>query len=299
MNSLRIRAPLVPKAFDIGITRTIKPNHSCAPVGVKVAERATANNRHISNNFVVSSSGKKEVYLKTIHKGKVFTSSAGFRIGTPMITQRRNYSSYIPPIYQSSAKLIKSHYGGTTPIDYLKTQPETDADVEAFDRRQFSYLMNSTMRFGITAAAQSVVIKFLSNWSANKKVLAVAQIEVDISKIDIGRTITITWRGKPVFIKHRTEEEINAINAVPMEELRDPQTDDQRTNDKNWSILLAICTHLGCVPVTDAGAFNAFFCPCHGSHYDAAGRIRRGPAPLNLEVPKHEFVQGGQMVILG
>ncbi|KAL0488172.1 ubiquinol-cytochrome c reductase iron-sulfur subunit [Acrasis kona] len=199
MNSLRLRAPLVPKAFNVGLTHKGTPSHSCAPVGVYVPESSTANNKHISNNFVVSSSAKKEVYLKTLHKGNVFSNKTGFRIGTPIVVrQTRSYSSYVPEYYAKGGKLIKSHYGGDNPIEFLKPQPETDDQVEAYDQRQFAYLVNSTMRFGITAATQSLLIKFLSNLSANKRVLAVSQIEVDISKVAVGRTITITWRGKPV-----------------------------------------------------------------------------------------------------
>lgn len=142
-------------------------------------------------------------------------------------------------------------------------------------------------------------MKLLYSWTASADVLAVSKIEVDLSAIPIGKTVTITWRGKPVFIRHRTDAEIKEAQGTPMSELKDPQADVDRAKDPNWIILLAICTHLGCVPVTDAGAFNAFFCPCHGSHYDVSGRIRRGPAPLNLEVPKHSFADGGNTLVLG
>ncbi len=176
---------------------------------------------------------------------------------------------------------------------YLKPQEE------GHDPRQFAYLANTGTRFVWSAGIRLLAFKFLHSISASAEVLALATIEVDVSKIDPGKTITITWRGKPVFIKHRTAQEIEDIKATPMSDLKDPQPDEQRVKDENWSVLLAICTHLGCVPVTDAGAYNAFFCPCHGSHYDASGRIRRGPAPLNLEVPKHAFTEGGKVIVLG
>ena len=105
------------------------------------------------------------------------------------------------------------------------------------------------------------------------------------------------WRGKPVFIRHRTEAEIKAAEAVPLDELRDPQTDDSRVREnpegelqRQWLVMIGICTHLGCVPLGERGDFNGWFCPCHGSHYDTSGRIRKGPAPLNLEVPEYTFL---------
>ena len=106
----------------------------------------------------------------------------------------------------------------------------------------------------------------------------------------VGNTITVKWRGKPVFIRHRTEEEIAEANAVDVSSLRDPQSDTDRTNNQQWLVALGVCTHLGCVPITNAGDYKGWFCPCHGSHYDNSGRIRKGPAPLNLEIPEWSFM---------
>lgn len=100
----------------------------------------------------------------------------------------------------------------------------------------------------------------------------------------------IKWRGKPVFIRHRTPDEIEEANKVKVESLRDPQADSDRVKNPEWLIMLGICTHLGCVPIGEAGDFGGWFCPCHGSHYDISGRVRRGPAPLNLEIPEYEYV---------
>lgn len=100
----------------------------------------------------------------------------------------------------------------------------------------------------------------------------------------------IKWRGKPVFIRHRTPDEIEEANKVKVESLRDPQADSDRVKDPEWLIMLGICTHLGCVPIGEAGDYGGWFCPCHGSHYDISGRVRRGPAPLNLEIPEYEYV---------
>ncbi|KAL9655841.1 hypothetical protein ABK040_000903 [Willaertia magna] len=195
---------------------------------------------------------------------------------------------------ESVKKLIetapKYGYHGDNINEYLK---EGD-----YDKRQFVYFVANSARFIYSAGVRLAVLKFLYSWSAAADVLAVAKIEVDVSNVPKGKTITVTWRGKPVFIKHRTEEEIKNINSYPLSALKDPQSDAERTKNEDWSVLLAICTHLGCVPVTDAGIMNAFFCPCHGSHYDASGRIVKGPAPLNLEVPKHSFATESLIVLV-
>jgi len=128
-------------------------------------------------------------------------------------------------------------------------------------------------------------------------VLALAQIDVDISAIEAGQAIKTVWRKQPIFIRNLTPAEIQAANAVDAGSLRDPQSLAERTKEghNNWLITLGVCTHLGCVPLGAAegenrGEYGGYFCPCHGSHYDTAARIRKGPAPLNLEVPEYEFL---------
>jgi ubiquinol-cytochrome c reductase iron-sulfur subunit len=125
-------------------------------------------------------------------------------------------------------------------------------------------------------------------------VLALASTEVDLSGVEEGMRVTVTWRGKPVFIDHRTGEEIEKARAVPLDELRDPQSDDARVIEPQWLVVVGVCTHLGCVPLGQKsgdprGDYGGWFCPCHGSHYDTSGRIRRGPAPQNLIVPEYAF----------
>jgi ubiquinol-cytochrome c reductase iron-sulfur subunit len=135
-------------------------------------------------------------------------------------------------------------------------------------------------------------------------VLALSSIRVDVSGVEPGTQLTVKWLGKPVFIRRRTEEEIAAARDVTVSELPDPLADnaniasDADASDENrsldetgeWLVMMGVCTHLGCVPLGDAGDFGGWFCPCHGSHYDTSGRIRRGPAPRNLPVPTAEFV---------
>lgn len=135
----------------------------------------------------------------------------------------------------------------------------------------------------------------ISQMSPSADVLAVASTEVDLSAIQPGQAIKAVWRKQPLFVRNLTPREIAAADAVALESLRDPETLADRTIRENWLITLGICTHLGCVPLGVAegenrGEFDGYFCPCHGSHYDTAGRIRKGPAPLNLEVPEYEFV---------
>ncbi len=120
--------------------------------------------------------------------------------------------------------------------------------------------------------------------NASKDVLAMASLEVDISSISVGDALTVKWRGKPVFIRRRTAAEISDAANADLGSMRDPELDSDRVKNPEWLVVLGICTHLGCVPINGAGEYNGYFCPCHGSHYDTSGRIRKGPAPLNLEV---------------
>lgn len=168
------------------------------------------------------------------------------------------------------------------------------------DNRTFHYFLMSNPRFLITSATRLFVLQFLNTLSPSARVLALASIEVEIGAIPEGKTVTLKWRGKPVFIRHRTAGEIDIENAVPVESLKDPAPDSTRylENKSDYVVLLGVCTHFGCVPVTDAGDVKGgFFCPCHGSHYDTSGRIRRGPAPKNLEIPKYRYISPTTIVI--
>ncbi len=133
---------------------------------------------------------------------------------------------------------------------------------------------------------------FIDQMEPDASALALSSIEVDVSQIQPGQIVTVKWRGKPVFIRNRTPEEMKAAQDVNVATLRDPQTDAQRTKKGHESLLIVIgvCTHLGCIPLGHAGAFDGWFCPCHGSVYDTSGRIRSGPAPLNLQLPEYAFL---------
>ncbi|KAG5422115.1 RIP1 [Candida metapsilosis] len=155
--------------------------------------------------------------------------------------------------------------------------------------RNFTYFMVGSMGLLSAAGAKSTVESFLSSFAASADVLAMAKVEVKLGAIPLGKNVIVKWQGKPVFIRHRTPEEIDEANEVDVSKLRDPQKDSDRVQKPEWLVMLGICTHLGCVPIGEAGDFGGWFCPCHGSHYDISGRIRKGPAPLNLEVPEYTF----------
>ncbi len=159
-------------------------------------------------------------------------------------------------------------------------------------RRDFLYLAAGA--FGAVGSALALW-PFIDSMNPSADVLALSTVEVDISPIAVGQRITVAWRGQPVFIDHRTADQIKAAREVAIDELRDPQSDQERVKKPDWLVLIGICTHLGCVPLgqksTDPkGDFGGWFCPCHGSQYDTSGRIRRGPAPQNLHVPTYTFV---------
>lgn len=161
-------------------------------------------------------------------------------------------------------------------------------------RRDFLQL--ATGAFAVVGGA-AVAWPFIHQMNPAADTLALASIEVDISKIEEGQAIKVKWRGKPVFIRHRTAAEIATAKATSSEDLVDPEQDDNRVKKgkSEWLILVGVCTHLGCIPLGTSqgetkGEFNGWFCPCHGSHYDTSGRIRKGPAPRNLEVPEYTFL---------
>ena len=159
------------------------------------------------------------------------------------------------------------------------------------ERRAFTYLMLSSVRLLYASAVRLYVVKLVGSWTPSADILALAFAEFDVGDMEFGKSLTVSWRGKPVFIRRRTPAEITAMAAVPMEHLRDQESDEDRTVKPEFVVVLAICPHLGCVPTPDEGDYDGFFCPCHGSHYDVSGRIRRGPSPLNLEVPPYKFIE--------
>ncbi|TFL05392.1 Rieske [2Fe-2S] iron-sulfur domain-containing protein [Pterulicium gracile] len=165
--------------------------------------------------------------------------------------------------------------------------------------RAFSYFMVGSLGVLSASFAKSTVSEFLVTMAASADVLALAKVEVELASIPEGKNVVIKWRGKPVFIRHRTQSEIEEARKENWKTFRDPQSDEDRTKKPEWLIMLGVCTHLGCVPIGEAGDFGGWFCPCHGSHYDISGRTRKGPAPLNLEVPEYSFNDADGKVVIG
>ena len=161
------------------------------------------------------------------------------------------------------------------------------SDEKKPERRDFLF----TASYAIGAVGIGVAVwPLVDQMNPDASVKALASTEVDISSVELGKSITVLWRGKPVFIKRRTQEEIAEARAVKLDVLKHPEKDEDRAKNPEWLVMLGVCTHLGCVPLADKGEYNGWFCPCHGSHYDTSGRIRKGPAPQNMEIPKYEFV---------
>ena len=155
------------------------------------------------------------------------------------------------------------------------------------NRRDFLFTASYTVG---AVGLGATIWPFIDQMNPDSSVKALATTEVDISQIEPGKSITVLWRGKPVFIKRRTETEISAAQAVNLDDLKHPEKDQDRVKKAEWLVMMGICTHLGCVPLSDKGEYDGWFCPCHGSHYDTSGRIRKGPAPTNLVVPSYEFI---------
>ena len=161
-------------------------------------------------------------------------------------------------------------------------------------RREFIF----TATYAVGAVGVGATIwPLIDQMNPDASVKALASTEVDISNVEKGQSITVLWRGKPVFIRRRTDEEIAKARDVNIDELKHPEKDEDRAKDPEWLVMLGVCTHLGCVPLGDKGEYGGWFCPCHGSHYDTSGRIRKGPAPTNMEVPKYEFVNNNTIKI--
>ena len=161
-------------------------------------------------------------------------------------------------------------------------------------RRDFLYIATGAVG---AVAAGSAVWPLIDQMNPDASTLAAASTEVELGGIAEGQIVTVKWRGKPVFVRHRTPKEIKAAQDVAVDTLRDPATDASRVQKPEWLILIGICTHLGCVPLGHQGEYDGWFCPCHGSVYDTSGRIRQGPAPYNLAVPTYKFVSDTKVEI--
>lgn len=174
-------------------------------------------------------------------------------------------------------------------------QDTTTGDDQDKDPNRRDFLLYATSAFGAGGVALAAW-PFIDQMNPAADTLAASTTEVDLEPIEAGQSITVTWQGKPVFIRHRTAEEIKAAEDTNWESLRDPQPDKARVKKPQWLVLVGVCTHFGCIPKGQKGGeprggWNGWYCPCHASHYDTSGRIRKGPAPTNLPVPFYEFIK--------
>lgn len=178
------------------------------------------------------------------------------------------------------------------------TPPSNTAETT---RRDFMVLAAG----GVAAVgAASALWPFVNSMNPSADVLALSSIEFDLSLVQPGQTVKTKWRGVPVYIRNRTQADIDEARKVPMSDLKDPQKDEDRVQKghEQWLVMIGVCTHLGCIPLAGAGDYGGeqhggWFCPCHGSHYDTAGRIRKGPAPRNLEIPQYTFLPNNRIKI--
>lgn len=216
----------------------------------------------------------------------------------PSKTRLHSYATGTVQVIKDPSQLPPCEKLSISPSPYIKYDEHTHKRFPpGKDDKAFAYFVLTGGRFLYASAVRLAALKVLMSLSAAADTLAMASLEVDLSNIEEGQTVTVKWRGKPVFIRHRTDEEIQAANSTPLSELRDPQPDTDRATDPKYLIVVGVCTHLGCVPIAGAGDYDGWFCPCHGSHYDISGRIRKGPAPYNLEVPEYRFIEDGKVIV--
>lgn len=182
-------------------------------------------------------------------------------------------------------------------IHRLTTDRTEKSRETAPSRKTTAYVVSAVTGICSVYVTKGIVRGLVSTMSASADVLAMAKIEVDLNTIPEGQSAVFKWRGKPLFVRHRPASEIQRESKVDVANLRDPQTDAERVKKPEWLVVIGVCTHLGCIPIANSGDFGGYYCPCHGSHYDASGRIRKGPAPLNLEIPEYEFTTDTTLLV--
>merc|ERR1712070_902548 len=242
-------------------TRALYSHHSThlplpsRPMGMSVTQKAAANLvRHTARQQVPALRQSAAIQQTRTRADASTTTNASFK----------------SPFHRGES----SHQDTTVIPSFKKYRAGSEAS-----NKMFSYFMVGAFGGLSALGAKDTVQNFLVNMSASADVLAQAKVEVDLGAIPEGKNVIIKWRGKPVFIRHRTADEI------------------KEADEPEWQIMLGVCTHLGCVPIGESGDFGGWFCPCHGSHYDISGRARKGPAPLNLEVPEYDFPEDTSLVI--
>jgi len=267
----------------------------------------------LSNGFTSYHSDRSQVFLNyfNLDKKNIFLKYSGpekYLITDVNNTSKSNIHAGVAPTFRKNSFLP---FTATTSITDMKIIKETvryiHGPAPTFDdyrnklspenKKNFVYFILGTSGFAYVTAAKSILVDLLDTMNPAADILARANTEVDISNLPEGSTLITTWRGKPLFIRHRTPEEIQQAEATALTELRDPEPDQKRTKRPAILIVLGVCTHLGCVPIANQGDYKGWFCPCHGSHYDTSGRIRKGPAPKNLEIPPYKYLTDSVVLV--
>ncbi|XP_047312457.1 cytochrome b-c1 complex subunit Rieske-4, mitochondrial-like [Impatiens glandulifera] len=252
---------------------------------------AQSSSPFIARNPINGSDGPRSTWSPPVFPGSsmLLVQVRGFASSDSAVSDIT--ASDLPPT--SVAAIIRNPISNITYDDHNHERyPAGDPSKKAF-----TYFVLTGGRFVYASLIRLLVLKFVISMSASKDVLALASLEVDLSSIEPGTTVTVKWRGKPVFIRRRTEDDIKLANSVDISSLRDPQDDSARVKNPEWLVVVGVCTHLGCIPLPNAGDYGGWFCPCHGSHYDISGRIRKGPAPYNLEVPTYSFLEEHKLLV--
>jgi len=216
------------------------------------------------------------------------------------LLRRERLKIPVPWRFKSESSKLPTTDSKPNSVDDLFKSNKVDKKSEGTDSREFAYLLLGGTRFVYASAIRLTIITFIASMAPSKDVMALSSAEFDLSGIPLGSTVVVKWRGLPVFLSHRTPEAIADAEKVDTSTLRDPETDADRVMKSEWLVCKGICTHLGCVPISGSGDFGGvggFFCPCHGSHYDSSGRARKGPAPLNLEVPPYKFIEENKILV--
>ncbi|GMH24426.1 hypothetical protein Nepgr_026269 [Nepenthes gracilis] len=256
---------------------------------VRTAPAAISSNQIFDCCDSFSDESRCSMLLDSLFAHQFYTNRRGFSTESLLQKDEHSLMSDVPAtvaaLKNPSSKIVYDEYNH-------ERYPPGDPS-----KRAFAYFVLTGGRFVYASVVRLLILKFVLSMSASKDVLALASIEVDLSSIEPGSTVTVKWRGKPVFIRRRTEDDIKLANSVSVSSLRHPEEDSARVKNPEWLIVIGVCTHLGCIPLPNAGDFGGWFCPCHGSHYDISGRIRKGPAPFNLEVPTYTFLDEDKLLI--
>ncbi|VDK73216.1 unnamed protein product [Litomosoides sigmodontis] len=235
--------------------------------------------------------GSVPVVISTSRNLGLDTPSSGYMLSTMSVKR----------IVAASRRLI--HTDITFPKYHdERSKAASDSTKPSRDTEDYRRATAQGLLFGVNGAVYLyMATKFVQSLATYKSMpadqLAMANTEIDLSEIPEGQCKTYTWRGKPLLVAHRSEDDIEKAKSVNISELRDPQTDDQRVKKDEWLITIGVCPHLGCVPLAGKGEYGGYYCPCHGSTFDTSGRIRFGPAPSNLEVPPYQFTDDNKLIV--